>query len=101
MLAMFIGGWIFLPVFALWDLRYAKRPVIARRFLANRTVVCAAWIGFFDFVRASPLLRVSRDRLWLILVSREAILLPDVHIPLLLRPRDQALVCDARSSFVD
>ncbi|EIW58899.1 drug:h+ antiporter [Trametes versicolor FP-101664 SS1] len=50
MLAMFIGGWIFLPVFALWDLRYAKRPVIARRFLANRTVVCAAWIGFFDFL---------------------------------------------------
>ena len=48
---MFVLGWVLLPLFALWDLRYAKRPVIARRFLVNRTVVCAAWIGFFDFVR--------------------------------------------------
>ena len=54
LITMFAMGWILLPVFALWDLRYAKRPVIARRFLANRTIVCAAWIGFFDFVRAAP-----------------------------------------------
>ena len=51
LVAMFVLGWVLLPLFALWDLRYAKRPVIARRFLVNRTVVCAAWIGFFDFVR--------------------------------------------------
>lgn len=101
MLAMFIGGWIFLPVFALWDLRYAKRPVIARRFLANRTVVCAAWIGFFDFVRASPSSAIFSDRLWLIRASREAVLLFDVHVPLLIRTRDQALVRGAQSSFVD
>ncbi|KAH9912103.1 MFS general substrate transporter [Epithele typhae] len=50
MVAMFVCGWVLLPVFVLWDLRYAKRPVIAMRFLANRTVVCAAWIGFFDFL---------------------------------------------------
>ena len=53
LIGMFVLGWVLLPVFALWDLRYAKRPVIARRFLKNRTVVCAAWIGFFDFV-SSP-----------------------------------------------
>lgn len=101
MLAMFIGGWIFLPVFALWDLRYAKRPVIARRFLANRTVVCAAWIGFFDFVRASLPSAIFSDRLWLIRASREAVLLFDVHLPLLVRPRDQTLVCGARFLLVD
>ncbi|KAI0628168.1 drug:h+ antiporter [Trametes polyzona] len=50
MLAMLVAGWLLLPLFALWDIRYAKRPVIARRFLFNRTVVCAAWIGFFDFL---------------------------------------------------
>ncbi len=97
MLAMFILGWIFLPVFALWDLRYAKRPVIARRFLANRTVVCAAWIGFFDFVRASLPSAIFGSAM-LILASREAVLLSDVHIPLLHRPRDQALVCNVHFS---
>ncbi|KAI0819605.1 drug:h+ antiporter [Trametes gibbosa] len=50
MVLMLVAGWIMLPLFALWDGRYAKRPVIARRFLTNRTVVCAAWIGFFDFL---------------------------------------------------
>ena len=40
-----------LPMFAVWDIKYTKRPVIARGFLHNRTVLCAAWIGFFDFVR--------------------------------------------------
>ncbi|KAM5544508.1 hypothetical protein V8D89_002168 [Ganoderma adspersum] len=50
MIAMFVLGWILLPVFALWDIQYAKRPVIARRFLSNRTVVCVAFIGFFDFL---------------------------------------------------
>ena len=52
MIGSLVLGWGLLPVFAVWDIRYAKRPVIARRFLFNRTVVCAAWIGFFDFVRS-------------------------------------------------
>ena len=51
MIAMLALGWILLPVFALWDIKFAKRPVIARRFLSNRTVVFVAFIGFFDFVR--------------------------------------------------
>ncbi|KAI0365208.1 drug:h+ antiporter [Pilatotrama ljubarskyi] len=50
MIATLVLGWVLLPVFAVWDIRYAKRPVISRRFLFNRTVVCAAWIGFFDFL---------------------------------------------------
>ncbi len=50
MIAMIVVGCILLPVFALWDIYVAKRPVIARRFLTNRSIVFAAWIGFFDFV---------------------------------------------------
>ncbi|KAI9069135.1 MFS general substrate transporter, partial [Trametes sanguinea] len=53
MIGSLVLGWTLLPVFAVWDIRYAKRPVIARRFLFNRTVVCAAWIGFFDFLSYS------------------------------------------------
>ncbi|KAI0793538.1 MFS general substrate transporter [Fomes fomentarius] len=50
MIVMVVLGWTLLPVFAIWDVKFAKRPVIARRFLSNRTVLCAAWIGFFDFL---------------------------------------------------
>ena len=52
MITLFVLGWILLPVFALWDIKYAKRPVMPRRFLSNRTVVSVAFIGFFDFVRS-------------------------------------------------
>jgi hypothetical protein len=51
MLAM---GVVLLAVFAVWDLRYATMPVIAPRFVRNRSVVCAACIGFFDFVSVQP-----------------------------------------------
>ncbi|KAI0742109.1 MFS general substrate transporter [Daedaleopsis nitida] len=50
MIAMLVSGWVLLPMFAVWDTKFAKRPVIPRRFLLNRTVLCAAWIGFFDFL---------------------------------------------------
>ncbi|KAI0763855.1 drug:h+ antiporter [Trametes elegans] len=50
MVVTLVLGWMLLPIFAVWDIKFAKRPVIARRFLFNRTVVCAAWIGFFDFL---------------------------------------------------
>ncbi|OJT02311.1 Siderophore iron transporter 3 [Trametes pubescens] len=49
MIAMIVVGCILLPVFALWDIYFATRPVIARRFLTNWSVVLASWIGFFDF----------------------------------------------------
>ncbi|EMD31052.1 hypothetical protein CERSUDRAFT_163556 [Gelatoporia subvermispora B] len=50
MIAMLVIGIVLLGVFAIWDLRFASRPVIARRFLGNVSVVAASWIGFFDFV---------------------------------------------------
>ncbi|TFK32582.1 hypothetical protein BDQ12DRAFT_728565 [Crucibulum laeve] len=34
----------------LWEFKFAKFPVIARRFVMNRTVVCAALIGSLDFI---------------------------------------------------
>ncbi|KAI8995203.1 drug:h+ antiporter [Trametes punicea] len=49
MIAMIVVGCVLLPAFALWDIYFAKRPVFPRRFLTNRSVVFAAWIGFFDF----------------------------------------------------
>ena len=49
MIAMLVVGCLLLPVIAVWEIYVAKRPVIARRFLTNRTVILAAWIGFFDF----------------------------------------------------
>ncbi|KAG2131593.1 major facilitator superfamily domain-containing protein [Suillus bovinus] len=49
-IAMLVMGVVLLAVFAVWDLRYASRPVIAPRFVRNRSVVCAAFIGFFDFM---------------------------------------------------
>lgn len=47
---MLVIGVVLLFVFAYWDLRVATRPVIAPRFLKNRSVVLASLIGFFDFV---------------------------------------------------
>lgn len=51
MIAMIVVGCVLIPVYALWDLKYAKFPVIARRFVFNRSVVLACAIGAFDFVR--------------------------------------------------
>ncbi|CDO70201.1 hypothetical protein BN946_scf184942.g1 [Trametes cinnabarina] len=49
MIAMIVVGCVLLPAFAMWDIFMAKRPVFPRRFLKNRSVVIASWIGFFDF----------------------------------------------------
>ncbi|CAL1710437.1 unnamed protein product [Somion occarium] len=49
-IAMLVVGVVLLGVFAIWDFRFAKKPVIAARFIKNRSVLAAAWIGFFDFV---------------------------------------------------
>lgn len=49
-IAMLIVGVILLFVFAGWDFKFAKKPVVAWRFMLNRSVTAAAWIGFFDFV---------------------------------------------------
>lgn len=50
MIAMFVAGIVLLTLFAIWDLRFASRPVIAPRFIRNRSVVIAGLIGFLDFV---------------------------------------------------
>ncbi|KAK7689671.1 hypothetical protein QCA50_007466 [Cerrena zonata] len=49
-IAMLIVGVILLFVFAAWDFKFAKKPVVAWRFMRNRSVTAAAWIGFFDFI---------------------------------------------------
>ncbi|KIJ58509.1 hypothetical protein HYDPIDRAFT_178059 [Hydnomerulius pinastri MD-312] len=49
-IAMLVIGVVLLCAFAYWDLRIAKRPVIAPRFVRNKSVIFAALIGFFDFM---------------------------------------------------
>ena len=49
MIAMLVVGVILLPAVAIWESAVAKWPAIPLRFLSNRTVIIAAWIGFFDF----------------------------------------------------
>jgi hypothetical protein len=55
MLPIFLLGMILIPVFALWDFKWAKYPVIPFRFVVNRSVVGASLIGAFDFVRGASL----------------------------------------------
>ncbi|KAG8996659.1 hypothetical protein FRB94_008156 [Tulasnella sp. JGI-2019a] len=50
MIAMLVIGPILLIAFIFWELRFAKEPVVAWRFLRNRNIVGATLIGFFDFV---------------------------------------------------
>ncbi|KII91403.1 hypothetical protein PLICRDRAFT_173255 [Plicaturopsis crispa FD-325 SS-3] len=49
-IAMIVVGCVLLPIFAIWDIKFAKRPVIPLSYLKNRAVVAASLIGFFDFV---------------------------------------------------
>ena len=50
MIAMVTVGCLLLPVFVVWEWKFAKHPVIPTRFLKNRTFVIAALVGAFDFV---------------------------------------------------
>ncbi|KAJ7905680.1 major facilitator superfamily domain-containing protein [Mycena olivaceomarginata] len=50
MLAIFVLGLLFIPLFALWDFRWANYPVIPFRFVVNRSVIGASLIGAFDFL---------------------------------------------------
>ncbi|KAH8109673.1 drug:h+ antiporter [Phellopilus nigrolimitatus] len=50
MIAMLVVGGVLLILFAVWDLCFASRPVIAPRFMRNRSVVLPSLIGFFDFM---------------------------------------------------
>ncbi|KAJ7046973.1 drug:h+ antiporter [Mycena alexandri] len=50
MLSIFLLGIVLIPVFAWWDFKWAKYPVIPFRFVANRSVVGASLIGALDFM---------------------------------------------------
>lgn len=50
MIAMIVIGCILVPVYAVWDTKFAKYPVIPVRFIRNRSIFFAALIGAFDFV---------------------------------------------------
>ncbi|KAF6745245.1 drug:h+ antiporter [Ephemerocybe angulata] len=50
MIAMEVIGILLIPVYLIWEWKFAKHPVVAKRFVTNRTVVLAALIGGFDFI---------------------------------------------------
>ncbi|KIK62249.1 hypothetical protein GYMLUDRAFT_242928 [Collybiopsis luxurians FD-317 M1] len=49
MIALVVVGCVLLPVCSIWDLRYAKYPVIPPRLFKNRSVIIVSLIGAFDF----------------------------------------------------
>ncbi|KAJ7632776.1 drug:h+ antiporter [Roridomyces roridus] len=53
MLAVFLLGISLIPIFCIWDFKWAKYPVIPYRFVRNRTVIGASLIGAFDFMAYS------------------------------------------------
>jgi len=50
MIAMLAVGCALIPVFVFYEFKFAQYPVVARRFVFNRSVVIASVIGAFDFV---------------------------------------------------
>jgi len=58
MIAPICVGGALLPLYVLYEWKFAKYPVIPRRFVVNKTVVFAALIGAIDFV--SVIFRTSR-----------------------------------------
>lgn len=53
MIAMIVVGFVVIPIFAIWEVRFSKYPILPRRFVFNRAVAIASLIGFFDFVSSS------------------------------------------------
>ncbi|KIJ51356.1 hypothetical protein M422DRAFT_43910 [Sphaerobolus stellatus SS14] len=50
MIAMIVVGFVVIPIFAVWEAKFAKFPVFPRRFLSNRSAIIASAIGFLDFI---------------------------------------------------
>lgn len=50
MIAMLVVGIVSLFLFAVWDMKFAAKPVIPFRFLRNRSVTLICLINFFSFV---------------------------------------------------
>ncbi|KAJ3714836.1 major facilitator superfamily domain-containing protein [Lentinula raphanica] len=49
MILLITLGCVLLPICSIWDMKYAKFPVIPRRFFKNRSVIIVSLIGAFDF----------------------------------------------------
>lgn len=50
MIAMLVFGFVITIGFAFYEVLWARRPVVTKRFWRNMAVVAACTIGFFDFV---------------------------------------------------
>ncbi|KAH8079829.1 drug:h+ antiporter [Cristinia sonorae] len=47
-IAMLVIGVVLMPVFFLYETRFAKTPAVPLRFIVNKGVAAATWINFFD-----------------------------------------------------
>lgn len=59
MIAMLVIGCVLFPAVGPWEFKFAKYPVVPRRFITNFTVVGASLIGFFDYACPSSCSRLS------------------------------------------
>ncbi|KAK0491142.1 drug:h+ antiporter [Armillaria novae-zelandiae] len=50
MIAMLVIGCVLFPAVGPWEFKFAKYPVVPKRFITNFTVVGASLIGFFDYI---------------------------------------------------
>ena len=48
---MEVVGIVLIPAYLFWEWKFAKYPVVPKRFVTNKAVVIASLIGAFDFVR--------------------------------------------------
>lgn len=79
---MLIVGIVLIPAFLLYEFKVARYPVIARRFVFNRSVVIASLISSLDFVGLFTMSTVaeigSQDTL-------SGIILPHIYLSLFFR----------------
>lgn len=64
MIAMLVVGFVITIGFAFYEVLWARRPVITKRFWRNRAVVAACTIGFFDFVSLILCFLLSYDSIF-------------------------------------
>ncbi|KAF5326811.1 hypothetical protein D9619_005127 [Psilocybe cf. subviscida] len=50
MIAMVTIGCVLIPAYVFYEFKFAAHPVVARRFVFNRSVVISCLVGAFDFV---------------------------------------------------
>ncbi len=86
MIAMLVIGCVLFPAVGPWEFKFAKYPVVPRRFITNFTVVGASLIGFFDYACPSSCNSIVRS------LPVPDFVLPHLRLFILLRHRRQALV---------